>query len=58
MREVAEMINLTLKHNNIMKKFTINDAKEFVAIADSDKDNKISKEEMFVLLKKMGQNTL
>lgn len=58
LREVAEMINLTLKHNNIMKKFSIDDAKDFLVIADSNKDNKISKNEMFVLLKKMGQDSL
>jgi hydroxymethylpyrimidine pyrophosphatase-like HAD family hydrolase len=47
------MINLTLKSNNILKRFSISDAKEFIAVGDSNNDNKLSKSEMFELFRKV-----
>jgi Ca2+-binding EF-hand superfamily protein len=41
--EVTQMINTSLRHNNVMKKFSMSDAKEFINIADKNNDNRISK---------------
>ena len=45
------MINTSLRHNKVMKKFSMSDAKEFMLIADKNSDNKVSKVELFELFK-------
>lgn len=55
LRELTQLINLTLRHNNLGKKFTMSDAKEFMKIADNNNDEKISKEELFTLFSKVFQ---
>lgn len=57
LRELTQLINLTLRHNNLGKKFTMSDAKEFMKIADNNNDEKISKEELFTLFSKVFQRS-
>ena len=57
LRELTQLINLTLRHNNMGKKFTISDAKEFMKIADNNNDEKISKEELYTLFSKVFQRS-
>jgi Ca2+-binding EF-hand superfamily protein len=57
LRELTQLINLTLRHNNASKKFTMSDAREFMKIADNNSDEKLSREELFVLFQKVMQRT-
>lgn len=52
LKEITQMINITLRHSQITQKFTIQDAHEFVKLADKNKDEKISKDELFQLFKR------
>jgi hypothetical protein len=47
------LINSTLRHNKTGLKFTMSDARDFMKIADHNDDEKISKEELFLLFQKV-----
>jgi hypothetical protein len=51
--EVAKMINRTLRKGSISQLCTIHDARDFIEIADSNHDHKLSREELFGLFKKI-----
>ena len=51
--EVITLLNMGLQHLGKHGSATFSDAKEFIAYADANRDDELSKEEMFVLLKKI-----
>jgi|JI6StandDraft_1071083.scaffolds.fasta_scaffold609222_1 Ca2+-binding EF-hand superfamily protein len=51
--EVITLLNMGLRHLGKHGSATFSDAKEFIAYADANRDDELSKEEMFVLLKKI-----
>lgn len=51
--EVIALLNMGLRHLGKNGSATFSDTKEFIAYADANRDDELSKEEMFVLLKKI-----
>ena len=53
LREVIGLLNMGLKANGRPANATFHDAEEYIKACDTDKDEEISKKELFIHLKKI-----